>query len=49
MKASRRSWQYYRDEPNSAIVNSESFKSKEKLTGEIPADANAKDVKNTIK
>ena len=31
-KTSRRLWQYYRDEPNDNIADSESFKSKVKIT-----------------
>ena len=37
-------WQYYKDEPNDNIVNSESFKSKIKTTGKTPAAGNTKDV-----
>ena len=33
-------WQYYRDEPNNNLADSESFKSKTKITGKIPADEN---------
>ena len=29
-------WQYYRDEPNDNIANSESFKFKVKITGNTP-------------
>ena len=38
-------WQYYNDEPNDNLANSESFKSKVKKTGSTPADVNTKDVK----
>ena len=38
-------WQYYKDEPNDNLANSESFKSKVKITGNIPAGGNTKDVK----
>ena len=31
-------WQYYRDDPNHNIAQSESFKSKFKITGNTPAD-----------
>ena len=31
------SWQYYKDEPNDNLANSESFKSKVKITGTTPA------------
>ena len=34
------SWQYYRDEPNATLADSESFKSKIKITGNTPADSN---------
>ena len=37
-------WQYYRDEPNDNLANSESFKSKIKITGKTPNDGNEKDV-----
>ena len=37
-------WQYYRDEPNDNLENSESFKSKIKITGKTPAAGNEKDV-----
>ena len=37
-KTSGSLWQYYKDEPNDNLTDSESFKSKVKLTGNIPAD-----------
>ena len=37
-------WQYYRDEPNYNLADSESFKSKIKITGKTPAAVNKKDV-----
>ena len=37
-------WQYYKDEPNDNVADSESFKSKIKITGNTPADGNTKDV-----
>ena len=37
-------WQYYRDEPNDNLPDSESFKSKVKITGKAPDDENTKDV-----
>ena len=37
-------WQYYRDEPNDNLTDSESFKSKIKITGKTPDDGNTKDV-----
>ena len=36
--------EYYKDEPNDNLVDSESFKSKIKITGNTPADGNTKDV-----
>ena len=38
-------WQYYKDEPNDNLTDSESFKSKIKTTGKTPADGNTKDFK----
>ena len=35
-------WPCYKDEPNDNIVDSESFKSKIKITGRTPADRNRK-------
>ena len=35
-KASRKLWQSYRDEPNDNLTNSESFKSKIKITRNTP-------------
>ena len=43
-KTSGKIWQYYKDEPNDNLANSESFKSKVKITGNTPADGNTKDV-----
>ena len=37
-------WQYFRDEPDNNLEDSESFKSKIKITGKTPADDNKKDV-----
>ena len=37
-------WQYYRDELNNNLADSESFKSKTKITGKTPAADNEKDV-----
>ena len=37
-KRSRNLQQYYRDQPDNAIVNSELFKSKIMITGNTPAD-----------
>ena len=36
--------QYYRDEPKDNLADSESFKSKIKITGKTPADGDEKDV-----
>ena len=43
-KTSGSLWQYYRDERDNDIANSESFKSKIKITGRTPADGNEEDV-----
>ena len=43
-KASVSLWQYHRDEPNDNLADSESFKSKIKITGKTPAADNEKDV-----
>ena len=43
-KTSGSLWQYYRDEPNDNFADSESFKSKTKITGKTPARSNEKDV-----
>ena len=43
-KTSGSLWQYYRDEPNDNLVDSESFKSKIKVTGKTPNNGNEKDV-----
>ena len=37
-------WQYYRDDPNYNITQSESFNDKFKITWKIPAVGNTKDV-----
>ena len=37
-------WQYFRDEPNNNLADSESFKSKIKITGKTLNDDNEKDV-----
>ena len=41
-KTSGSLWQYYKDDPNDIITNSESFKFKVKITGKTPAAGNAK-------
>ena len=43
-KTSGSLWQYYRDEPNNNIADSESFKSKIKITGKTAAPGNEEDV-----
>ena len=43
-KTSGSLWQYYKDEPDNNIMESESFKSKIKITGKTPAAINTKDV-----
>ena len=37
-------WKYFRDEPNDNLADSESFKSKIKITGKAPDDDNERDV-----
>ena len=43
-KTSGTLWQYYKDEPNDNLADSESFKSKIKITGKTPDNDNEKDV-----
>ena len=43
-KTSGSLWQYYKDDPNDNLENSESFKSKVKITGKTPSNGNTKDV-----
>ena len=43
-KTSGSLWQYYKDDPNDNLANSESFKYKVKNTGKTPAKVNTKDV-----
>ena len=43
-KTSGSLWQYYKDDPNDNITQSESFKPKIKITGKTPAAGNTKDV-----
>ena len=47
-KTSGRLWQYYKDEPNDYLADSESFKSKVKITGNTPKDGNTKDVETIV-
>ena len=44
-KTSGSLWQYYKDDPNDNIANSESFTFKVKITGTTPNNDNTKDVK----
>ena len=44
VKTSGSVWQYYRDEPNNNLADSESFKFKGKITEKTPANDNEKDV-----
>ena len=48
LKTSGSLWQYYKNEPNDTIADSESFKSKVKITGKTPADGNTKDVQKIV-
>ena len=41
-KTSGNLWQYYKDEPNDNLADPELFKSKIKITGNIPANGNKK-------
>ena len=43
-KTSGSLWQYYKDEPNGNSTDSESFKSKMKITGKTPNAGNTKDI-----
>ena len=47
-KTSGSLWQYYKDEPNDNIADSESFKSKVKIMGKTLADRNTKDVEISV-
>ena len=47
-KTSGSLWQYYRDEPNDNLADSESFKSKMKTTGKTPAAGNEKDIQIAV-
>ena len=46
-KTSGNLWQYYKDEPNGNLADSESFKSKIKITGKTPDDGNTINVEIT--
>ena len=43
-KTSGSLWQYYKDDPNDSLTDSESFKSKVKITEKTPNNGNKKDV-----
>ena len=47
-KTSGSLWQYFRDDPNDNIAQSELFKFKIKITGKTPAAGNANDVKIVV-
>ena len=47
-KISRSLQQYYRDEPNANLADSETFKSKMKITGSAPTDGNTNYVKIAV-
>ena len=47
-KTSESLWQYYWDDPNDTIIQSESFKYKTKITAKTPAAGNTKDVKISV-
>ena len=48
MKTSGSLWQYYRDDLNDNIPQSESFKYKTKIIGKTPAAGNAKNVEIAV-
>ena len=43
-KTSGSLWQYYKDDPNDNLTNSESFKYKVRITGKTPDNGDTKDV-----
>ena len=47
-KASGRLWQYYKDELNATLTESESFKLKARITVITPDDGNIKDAKMAV-
>ena len=47
-KTSGSLWQYYKDNPNDNITQSESFKSKIKIKGKTPAACNTKDIEISV-
>ena len=48
VKISGSLWQYYRDETNNNLADSESFEFKVKITGKTPANDNEKDVEMMV-
>ena len=48
LKTSGSLWLYYKDDPNDNSTDSESFKSKVKITGKTPNNGNTKDVEITV-
>ena len=48
LETSETLWQYYRDDPNDNVTQSESFKFKIRITGKIPTSANTKDVEIAV-
>ena len=48
-KTSGSLWQYYKDDPNGNITQSESFRYKIKITGKTPAAGDTKDVKIVVR
>ena len=47
-KTSGSLWQYYKDDPNDNMTQSESLKSKMKITGKTPAEGITKDVEMIV-
>ena len=47
-KKSARLWQYYKNEPNNNLPDSESLKTKLKITGNTSDDGNAKDIEIVV-
>ena len=43
-KTSGSLWQYYKDDPNNNLADSESFKYKVKITGKTPDNGNTEDI-----
>ena len=48
-KTSRSLYQYYKDEPNNNLGDSEPFRSQVKITGKTPANGNTKDMEITVR